>query len=320
MQVEPPARYHGAYLMHAHVVLRDPSGHDHELVPGDLVGRVWSAALQLDDGRVSEAHAMVSLREGELQLVALRGALALDGTPASQVPLRPGARVQLARDVVIEVVEVNLPRDVLGVEGTDLPRQVLPGVCSVLIEPAGTGGTRTAPRIARGWRDEAALRVWTTGDHWMARDAVGARPIAAGDELELGGHTVRFVAIPVRDAGPRTTRRQGDLEAPVRIVAQFDTVHLHREGTPPLVLCGMQARLVSELVALGGPVAWTTLAEELWPDEADAPLWRARLDTLLSRVRRRLRAAGFRADLVRTDGTGTVELLLYSHDRVEDRT
>jgi hypothetical protein len=47
---------------------------------------------------------------------------------------------------------------------------------------------------------------------------------------------------------------------------------------------------------------------------------RGRLDTLLSRVRRRLRAAGLRADLVRADGAGAIELLLYPHDRVDDRT
>jgi hypothetical protein len=306
--------------MHAYVVLRDPEGRDHELVPGDLVGRVWSAALQLDDGRVSEAHAMVSLREGELQLVALRGALAFEGTPANQVALRPGARVQLARDVFLEVVEVNLPAEVMGVEGAELPRQVLPGVCSVLVDPPATGQPRGAPRIARGWRDEAALRIWTTGDRWMARAQGEARPLLTGDEVEVEGHKLRFVAIPVRDAGPRTTRRQGDLDGPLRVVAQYDTVHVHRPGAPPLALCGLQARLVSELVAVGGPIAWTALADELWPDESELSVRRVRLDTLLSRVRRRLRAAGIRADLVRTDGAGQVELLRYPHDRVEDRT
>lgn len=306
--------------MHAHVLLRDPDGRDHELVPGDIVGRVWSAALQVDDGRVSEAHAMVSLREGLLQLIALRGSLAVGGKPTSQVPLRPGDQVELARGLALEVVEVHLPADVLGVEGVDLPRQVLPAVCSILFDPAPPGHPRPAPRVARGWREDAPLRIWTTGDRWMARDAAGPRPIAAGDELEVEGHLVRFVAIPLLDAGPRTTRRHGDLEAPVRIVAQFDTVHLHREGTPPLVLCGLQARLVSELVACGGPVSWSVLSEELWPNAEDPYLRRARLDTLLSRVRRRMRAAGFRADLVRSDGAGTLELLLYTNDRVEDRT
>ncbi len=306
--------------MHAHVLLRDPDGREHELVPGDLVGRVWSAALQVDDGRVSEAHAMVSLREGQLHLIALRGALAVDGKPLSQVPLRPGEQVHLARGIALEVVEVHLPPDVLGVEGPDLPRQVLPGVCSILLDPVPPGHPNAGPRVARGWREDAPLRIWTTGDRWMARDAGGARPLVAGDEIEVGGHPLRFVAIPLRDAGPRTTRRHGDLEAPVRIVAQFDTVHLHRDGAPPLVLCGLQARLVSELVACGGPISWTALSEELWPDEREVYIRRGRLDTLLSRVRRRVRAAGFRADLVRSDGAGTVELLLYANDRVEDRT
>jgi hypothetical protein len=88
----------------------------------------------------------------------------------------------------------------------------------------------------------------------------------------------------------------------------------------PVTLGGLQARLVSELVAIDGPVSWSVLAEELWPDGDDAFLRRNRLDTLLSRLRRRFRAAGLRADLVRADGSGTVELFLYPHDRVEDRT
>ena len=106
----------------------------------------------------------------------------------------------------------------------------------------------------------------------------------------------------------------------MHIIAAFDTVHIHREGGPPLTLGGMQARLVSELVAIGGPVSWTALAEELWPDETDPHLRRGRLDTLLSRVRRRMRAAGLRSDLVRADGSGAIELLLYPADKVEDRT
>ena len=130
----------------------------------------------------------------------------------------------------------------------------------------------------------------------------------------------RSVDIPLVDAGPRTTRKHGAVDAPLRLIAQFDSVHLQREGVAPLVLGGMQARLLSELVALAGPVSWSVLAEELWPDESDAHLLRGRLDTLISRLRRRFRAAGLRNDLVHTDGSGVVELLLYPHDVVEDRT
>ena len=42
---------------------------------------MWSAALHLDDPRVSEAHAMVSIRGSELKLLALRGRFQIDGLP-----------------------------------------------------------------------------------------------------------------------------------------------------------------------------------------------------------------------------------------------
>lgn len=50
--------------------------------PGDLIGRLPGAALQIADPRVSEAHAMVSLRAGELVLLALR--LQCSETPSAR--------------------------------------------------------------------------------------------------------------------------------------------------------------------------------------------------------------------------------------------
>lgn len=301
--------------MHAYVLLRTPDGRTHELVHGELIGRVWTAALQLDDGRVSEAHALVSLRDGELQLLSLRGVLAIEGQPVRQVALRPGLRVELARGVDLEVVEVSLPPSALGVEAPGMPRQVLPGVCSILLD-----GARQVPRLARGWREDAAMQVWTTGDRWMVRAAgQAARPVDAGDRVAIGATELVFVAVSLGDGGPRTTRRPGEVEAPLHIVANYDTVHVHRQGAPTFFLGGMQARLVSELVAFAGPAPWTALSEELWPDEDDPVVRRGRLDTLLSRVRRRIRGAGLRADLLRTDGSGRVELALGAHDTVEDR-
>ena len=196
--------------MFPHVTLRDPAGRDHELVPGEMIGRVWSAALQLDDGRVSEAHAMVSLREGELRLIPLRGALAVRGQPLPQVPLVPGLVVTLAPGVEVEVVDLALPAEVLGVEAEGMLRQMLPGVCSVVVDPT--------PRLVQGWREGAALHVWTTGDHWMMRRRDReAEGVQAGAVVEVEGAVVRFVGIPLRDAGHRTTRRQGHLEAPIQI-------------------------------------------------------------------------------------------------------
>jgi hypothetical protein len=85
-------------------------------------------------------------------------------------------------------------------------------------------------------------------------------------------------------------------------------------------LSGQSARVISELVSLGGPVGWVTLSELLWPELSDPALRRPRLDVLLSRLRARLRAAGVRDDLVRSDGAGQVELLIHPRDTLVDET
>ncbi len=296
--------------MRTSVVVQGPDGQAVELVPGDFLGRSAGAALRLDDGRVSEAHAMVSLREGQLQLIPLRGGLAVAGEPVSHVVLTPGTHIELALGVSVAVGEVYLPTEVLGVEADGLPRQMVPAVASLLVEPR--------LRLVSGWREDAVAQLWSTGDGFRLRLGGETRQLSPGDSCPLHGRTIRFVAIPLGEAGPRTTRRHGDFGDPLHLVARFDSVQVFREGRAPVVFAGMQARLLSELVSIDGPVAWTALSAELWPDEDDAAVRRGRLDALLMRLRRRLRATGVRNDLVRTDGAGTVELLRYPADRVED--
>lgn len=207
---------------------------------------------------------------------------------------------------------MNLPDSVLGLEGPELVRQMLPSVCSVVLDPS--------PRVVRGWREDGVLRVWTTGEGWMASAAgEAARPVVPGTSLILGRWSASFVDIPLHSASLQSTRRGGAMDAPLHIVAQYDSVSIHREQRAPIVLAGMQARLVSELVLLDGPVAWATLAGELWPDE-ELSVQRGRLDTLISRLRRRLRAGGVRTTLIHTDGAGSIQLLRYPHDQIEDRT
>lgn len=299
--------------MHPHVLLRTGDGTVHELVPGDIVGRQPTVALPLDDGRVSEAHAMVSLRGGQLLLLGLRGAFAVDGKPLDRVALRPELVITLAPGVELTVDDVVLPDEVLGVEGPDLALRALPGVASI----------HTAPtlRLVRGWDERAALQVWSTGDVWRVRDRDGqSRALCAGDVLDADGLSLRFVAIPLSGAGQTITRRGGGVAEPLRIVATYDSVHIHRQGRVALHLGGMLARLLSELVSFGGPVGWRVLAQELWPVEDEPDVVRSRLDTNLSRLRRKLRQAGLRTDLVRTDGTGQLELVAYPGDEIEDRT
>lgn len=299
--------------MRAFVRVESPDGRLHELVHGDIVGRLRAAALHLDDGRVSEAHAMVSLREGELRLVALRGAFAVHGRPLSEVVLAPGQRIQLARDLELTVVDVVLPDHILAIEGDGLPRQALPGVCSLVPVPR--------PHLVAGWVEDADAWLWSTGSGWSVRQGdAPPRDLVPGDRVDCGGATFAIVALPVQHAGLEPTRQRGGIDAPLHLVARFDTVHVHRDGEPVLVLSGMLARIISELVSFGGPVGWQVLAGQLWPREDEAAVLRSRLDVNLSRLRRKLREARVRTDLVATDGAGSIELLTYAHDRVEDQT
>ena len=201
--------------MQTYVVVRTPDGQTVELTPGDVLGRSATVSLSLDDGRVSEAHAMVSLREGQLQLLPLRGGLALNGEPVSHVILRAGVVLELAHGVSIEVTEVHLPIDVLGVEGDGLPRQMLPAVASLLVDGR--------LRLVSGWREDAAAQLWTSGEGYRVRTGGNTLSVAAGHTLDVGGKRVSFVAIPLGEAGPRTTRRLGDFADPLILTSRFDS-------------------------------------------------------------------------------------------------
>ena len=297
--------------MRAHVRLLLPDGQYAELGHGDIIGRLWSAALSLQDGRISEAHAMVSLRGQELLLLALRGRFTVDGRAATSVVLEHGQRIAVAEDLELLVEEVELPTKVLAIEGDGLPRQVLGGVCSLLTRPR----PELVPRFVN-----ASAHIWTDGDRWLLRVGDQVRPLSPGDAWEVDGRAFRAVAASLSTAGRTATRLDGGLQRPVRILARFDTAHLFPEGGAPLALSGRSARLLSELVAFAQPVSWLVLAQELWPEEEEPNQLRRRLDVTLSRLRRKLREAGIRPDLIRADGFGHFELFLHDGDRVEDET
>lgn len=256
---------------------------------------------------------MVSLRERELRLIALRGGMAVAGKPVNEVVLRAGLEVVLARGLSVQVVDVHLPSTVLGIEADRLGRRVLPPVASLVATPE--------LRLAAGYLEGAAAVAWCTGTRWRFRETGGrACDLEPGNEFSIGGHLVRAIEIPLGAAGQTPTRTGGRVEAPLRIEAHFDTVHLLREGTAAAVLGGNHARIVSELVALGGPIHWRGLAELVWPNDTQSESTRSRFDVTLSRLRRKLKEAHIRTDLVHTDGSGQVGLLLYPHDVVSDRT
>jgi len=189
---------------------------------------------------------------------------------------------------------------------------VVSGVCSLL--------TRPRPELVPKLVPEAAAYLWGDGEGWSLTVAGVTRPIAVGDSWALDGRTFRAVSLALDTAGRTVTRLDGGVARALRVVAQFDSVHVHTDGGQALALSGLAARLVSEIVAFDGPVSWEVLARELWPDEDDVHLLRHKLDVTLSRLRSRLRDAQIRPDLIRSDGFGKVELFLLDGDRVEDRT
>lgn len=298
--------------MRPHVTVRSWQGEELSLGHGDLIGRLWSAAWRIDDPRVSEAHAAVSLRSDELRLLGLRGRLRVGGQNVAEVTLEPGLEVSLADEIGLRVMHVALPGTALGLEGAGMTRITLRGACSLY------GGDRG--RVLPGLHADAAAWVWGDGEQWSVRSghSVASRPLLIGDEIAVGQQSYRVVAVPLERSGPGQTVVPGSSAAPLVLVARFDTVHLFSEGAMRAILDGIPARIVSELVALGGPVRWQLLAEEVWGKDLDATTLRNRLDVALVRLRRSLRDGRLRPDLVRMTGTGHIELLLHPLDRVED--
>lgn len=289
-----------------------------ELSAGDILGRSSTCALGLRDPRISEAHAMVSLRGSSLKLLALRGRFAVGDKTVSEVELVPGLLIELARDLALEVVEVVLPSAVLGLEGDGLPRQILGGISSLR-----ASGPR--PELSPGFSADADALLFNDGPHWTLRLAGQApaddRELVAGDTFELANKkTFRVVLVDLDAASHRATLVTGAFDPPLHLVVRYDTVHIHRVGEPSLALDGLLARIVSELATIRLPIAWEALAKDVWADEDDILALRRRWDTSIARLRRKLRESRIRADLVRADGTGNFELFLLPGDTVDDQT
>lgn len=298
---------------HPRAVVRAPGGALVELGHGDLVGRLRRCALQVDDARVSEAHALVSLRGDGLQLLPLRGRLVVSGEAVREVRLAPGLTVELASGVALEVLEVVLPEAVLALCLDGGPPLVLTGTCSLVAE-----GRTVA--LHSGWQAGALAALWSTDGEWRVARGAGPEPLHEGRVLEVGGARVEIVSLPLVEAGVAPTRADPELDVPLRLVARYQSVHVWAGGRERLVLDGAPAAIVSELVALRGPASWEVVAREVWREEVPAPVLRSRWDTALHRLRARLRQAGVRPSLIRSDRHGFVELVPGPRDEVVDET
>lgn len=296
------------------VIARIEDGPSVTLYPGDFIGRLRTAALRVDDPRVSEAHALISLRDGELRLLALRGVLAVNRQRVNDAVLVPGLKVRLAKDLHLHILSVDLPDTALGVAIDDLPAQLLLGSsASLLLHPE--------PGLVRAYHRDAAAHLWSDGLGWRIQlDASDPQVLEPGFSATVDGHTIRATTVPIQRAGMDETAIGGRLHPPLKLVANYDTAHIHRAGLEPVSLSGIAARIIGELVALGGPATWETVAGQIWRGDEDPNRLRRRWDVSLTRLRSRLEQHGVRRTLLQSDGTGRIELLLLPGDEVEDNT
>lgn len=291
-----------------HVVLARPHATSATLYPGDLIGRLPSAALVIDDPYVSEAHCMVSLRGARLWLVGLRGGMRLrdQRTWRSELELKSGQLVQLAQSTTdpespstLAVAKVVLPTHVLAVVG--VARHALPldrPEWSFFLDPL---------RAQPGLRPDAAARLWRTHERWSFQGPSGERvPVGPGDGVQVGQHHISFEAVPASEV-PGTPRTGA---APLRLSFRPDSTEVASVGRPaPVLFRGNAHQILLQTAILtqraSEAVHWRDVASGIWSSD---PL---RLEKNWTKGLRRLKDAleerGLPRDLV-TSESGYVSL------------
>ncbi|MFT7625421.1 MAG: hypothetical protein ACI9WU_004612, partial [Myxococcota bacterium] len=121
------------------------------------------------------------------------------------------------------------------------------------------------PRLVSPMPQDPDVAFWHSGSGWRYRQrGQAAATLLVGDTWSMGEHTFEAVAVDMSSTGDSVTVVDGGLEQPLRIVARYDTVHLHHGNSEPAALSGVGARLISELAVMGCPVEWRVLAREVW--------------------------------------------------------
>lgn len=290
--------------------------------PGNFIGRLATATIHIPDPRVSEAHALISLRGNRLKLLALRGKLWVDDEPTDSVLLVQGSRIALTEGILLFVEDVFVPPFTLMLCGAEQGPVELVGATHSLVPGSGP---RPSLRLVPEYVDGASAHLWFSADAlWISRARAEPEVIAVGRPYIIDGVTLQVISLPLSGTSDTMAgagfARDGEAEAALVVTARYTSVHIHCGGET-VVIGGRPANLLSELVRFGGkPVPWEVAAREVWGAAPDRMLLRQNLDRTLQRLRERLRAAKVREDLVTLDGTGNIELVLHPTDRIVDET
>jgi hypothetical protein len=283
-----------------------------ELEPGDLVGRMPGCALRIEDPRISEAHAMVSRRREGLVLLSLRGRLSVDGKPKTRIVLTPDTRIILSGFFPLVVTTAECPSTRLAVVALPLAN---PPVVAALARVVSLYAEMRREPVT--WFDpeaEAHVLGGTSGPRLRIPGAPD-RPLRVDETFAVGGAQFRLALIDQAKPDAVSTSDRGHLDVSLKITARYDTVLIASDIGKSVTLDGIAARMLTELAEIKAPVAWAELARHLWNAPPDAAT-RHRWDQLLVRVRGKLREAGIRTDLIRSNRSGLVELVLGPLDKL----
>lgn len=283
------------------VLLDTPDGERHRLHAGELIGRGVRCALSFTDPRISEAHAMLSLRNGGFWLLGLRGTVWNGRRWGPEVEVTPHQELRLADGVTLRVHEVDLPTTLLALEGIgDDP----------LILTHDTLSLRASPFAMRaGFDGDADAWIWSSEGHWLLRDASGdIRVLEIGLPIQLGANRLTVVGVPLQAGQAGQTIRQRAAHPPLDIEVGMQQTSV-RCGSRSVVLIGRSHDIFRLTAVLtrdkGEPVHWSDIAGRIWRVNATPDNWyhnRARLGT-------KLKNAGMPGDLVQMD-RGLVSLAL----------
>lgn len=287
-------------------VVFELAGASRRVPAGGLIGRAPCASLRLAGPGICEAHAIVTRHEGQLILRALGGPLLVHHVPIESVTLEVGQTVSLAPEVDLRVESLRTPNHTLAIEGLgDEPVLLDADVATLWHDPW---------RLTSGYHPRGLGWIAADGDRWLAHIDHETVALHEGTELAVRGRLLQVVAVPI-DAWSGSSEPWQTL--PLHIVARQETAHIHRANRAPLVLSGMSAKILSELVRFAAPVPWDWVATEIF-GPLPAHTARMRWDRNLRTLRRKLREAGLRDGLVASDGHGNIELVLGPKDTVLD--
>ena len=252
---------------------------------------------------------MLSLRGRGLCLLALRGAMEVDGKRTRTVALHQGLRIRLAASVAIEVDELRLPREVWAVAGiADQPIEIPAPEASIVVDPL--------PAVRAGLVPSAAAYVWRAGEDWMISvRGAPAVPLTEDWRGQTGALELRAVRIPRDRVATSSTVQSGRIYPPMIVTIRYDTTTFAVAGRQPVSVAGKQARILCELALLGQAVPWHLVAGEVWTREPDRTVLRWNWDKHFPALRKHLASAGVRPDVVRSR-SGLVDLNLYDDDEL----